>query len=378
MSEVKSGLEGVVVAQTKMSKVMGDVGRLIYAGYDIHDLAEHASFEEVAYMLWNCCIPTREQLADFEAEMIRRRGISFQVMELVRSTPQDAHPMAVLRTAVSGLALNDPEADNLSHDSNLRKAVDMTAKMPTIIAAIDRVRKGLESLGPRTDLNHAANFLYMLHGREPSEIEAQAMNLYLVLLADHGFNASTFSARVTAATGSDIYSAVTSAIGTPKGPAHGGATEAAMKQLFDIGDVDNVEAWFKEAREQGRRVMGVGHRVYKVEDPRARHLRRVAAELGEYTDPKWFQIAQKLESVTRQDPYFVERDLYPNVDFYTAPMLYSLGIEPDLFTTMFAMSRIVGWTGHLLEQYADNRLIRPRSEYIGPMDLTWVPIDERK
>ncbi|GAB4536035.1 MAG: citrate synthase [Anaerolineae bacterium] len=378
MAEVKSGLEGVVVAQSKMSKVLGDVGRLIYSGYEIHDLAEHASFEEVAYMFWNCCLPTRDQLEAFERDMISRRGISFQVMELIRSTPAEAHPMAALRTAVSGLALSDPEADDISHESNLRKAADLTAKMPTIIAAIDRTRKGLEVLGPRNDLNHAENFLYMLHGRQPGEVEARAMNLYLVLLADHGFNASTFSARVTAATQSDMYSAVTSAIGTLKGPAHGGATEAAMKQLFEIGDVDNVEAWFKETREAGRRIMGMGHRVYKVEDPRARHLRETAAELGEQTDPKWFRIAQKLEAVARQDSYFIERNLYPNVDFYAAPMLYSLGIEPDLFTTMFTMSRVVGWTGHLLEQYADNRLIRPRSEYIGPMDLQWVPIEERK
>jgi citrate synthase len=378
MAEVKSGLEGVIVAQSKMSRVLGDVGRLIYSGYEIHDLAEHASFEEVAYMLWYCCLPTREQLDDFERDMISRRSISFQVMGLVRSTPPEAHPMAALRTAVSGLALSDPEADDISHESNLRKAADLTAKMPTIIAAIDRVRKGLEPLGPRNDLNHAANFLYMLHGREPSETEARAMNLYLVLLADHGFNASTFSARVTAATQSDMYSAVTSAIGTLKGPAHGGATQAAMEQLFEIGDVGNVEAWFQDARAQGRRVMGMGHRVYKVEDPRARHLRKMAAELAEQTDPKWFKIAEKLEQVARQDSYFIERSLYPNVDFYTPPMLYALGIEPDLFTTMFAMSRVVGWTGHLLEQYADNRLIRPRGEYIGPMDLTWVPIDERK
>jgi citrate synthase len=379
MAEVKSGLEGVVVAQSKMSKVLGDVGRLIYSGYDIHDLAGHdTSFEEVSYMLWFCCLPTREQLDDFERDMISRRGISFQVMDLVRSTPEGAHPMAVLRTAVSGLALSDPEADDLSHESNLRKAADMAAKVPTIIAAIDRNRKGWEPLGPRDDLSHAANFLYMLHGREPTETETRALNLYLVLLADHGFNASTFSARVTAATHSDIYSAVTSAIGTLKGPAHGGATEAAMEQLFAIEDVEKVEGWFQNARAQGRRVMGIGHRVYKVEDPRAPHLRKMAAELGEQGDPKWFQIAERLEQVARQDSYFVERNLYANVDFYAPPMLYALGIEPDLFTTIFAMSRIVGWTGHLLEQYADNRLIRPRAEYIGPMDLKWVPIDERK
>jgi citrate synthase len=360
-----------------MSKVLGDVGRLIYAGYEIHDLARNASFEEVAYMFWYGRLPTREQLDTFEHELISRRGVSFQVMELIRSTPPEADPMAALRTAVSGVSLKDPEANDISHESNLHKAIDLTAKMPTLIAAIDRNRKGLEVLGPRPDLNHAANFLYMLHGREPSDLAAHAMNLYLVLLADHGFNASTFSARVTAATQSDMYSAITSALGTLKGPAHGGATPAAMQQLFEIGDVGNVEAWFKQVREQGRRIMGIGHRVYKVEDPRARHLREMAHRLAEQTDPKWYRIAEELERLARQDAYFIERDLHANVDFYSAPMLWSLGIDADLFTTMFAMSRIVGWTGHLLEQYADNRLIRPRSEYIGPMDLEWVPIDQR-
>jgi len=377
MTEVKVGLEGVVVAQTKMSKVFGDVGQLIYGGYNIHDLAEHATFEEVVYLLWYCCLPTRQQLTDFERHLTSRRGISFQVMDLVRYTPQGAHPMAALRTAVSGLALSDPEADDISHASNLHKAADLTAKMPTIIAAIDRNRKGLEPLAPRDDLDHGANFLYMLHGREPSEMHARAMNLYLVLLADHGFNASTFSARVTASTQADMYSAVTSAIGTLKGPAHGGASEAAMQQLFEIGEVENVEAWFHAVRTQGRRVMGMGHRVYKAEDPRARHLHKAAAELGELTNPKWFKIAEKLEQIARQDPYFIERNLYPNVDFYGAGLLWALDIDTDLFTPIFAMARIVGWTGHLLEQYANNRLIRPRSEYVGPTDLKWVPIEQR-
>ena len=377
MTEAKLGLEGVVVAQTKMSKVLGDVGRLIYAGYDIHDLADHASFEEVAHILWHCRLPTCEELEAFESDLISRRGLSFQVMELVRSTPAEARPMAALRTAVSGLALKDPEADDISHESNLRKAADLTAKMPTIVAAIDRHRKGLEPLGPRNDLSHAANFLWMLHGREPSQLEARGMNLYLVLLADHGFNASTFSGRVTASTQSDMYSAVTSAIGTLKGPAHGGATEAAMQQLLEIGELENVEPWFHEVRTKGRRVMGMGHRVYKVEDPRARHLRNMAAELGNLTDPKWYQISEKLEYVARHDPYFIERNLYPNVDFYAAALLWALGIDADLFSPIFAMARVVGWTGHLLEQYADNRLIRPRSEYIGPVDLKWVPIEER-
>jgi citrate synthase len=217
----------------------------------------------------------------------------------------------------------------------------------------------------------------MLHGREPTELHARAMNLYLVLLADHGFNASTFAARVTASTQADMYSAVTSAIGTLKGPAHGGASEAAMQQLFEIGEVENVEAWFHAVRTQGRRVMGMGHRVYKAEDPRARHLRKAAAELGELTNPKWFKIAEKLEQTARNDPYFIERNLYPNVDFYGAGLLWALDIDSDLFTPIFAMARIVGWTGHLLEQYANNRLIRPRSEYVGPVDLKWVPIEQR-
>jgi citrate synthase len=378
MSEIKSGLEGVVVAQTKLSDVIGDVGRLIYSGYDIHDLAPRVSIEEVAYLFWHGRLPTRPQLDEFVRDLLERRGLPFHVMGLIRSVSQQVHPMAALRTAVSGLALGDAEADDISPASNLRKAADLTAKLPTIVAAIDRSRKGLEALAPRNDLDRAANFLYMLHGREPHELESRAMNLYLVLLADHGFNASTFSARVTASTLSDLYSAITSAIGTLKGPAHGGATQAAMEQLFAIGDVENVEGWFNKARAQGFRLMGVGHREYKAEDPRARHLRQMAAELAQQTDDRWFKIAEKLEKMARQDPYFIERNLYVNVDFYSAPVLYALGIDPDLFAAVFAMSRIVGWTAHLLEQYAANRLIRPRAEYIGPKDLHWVPIDRRE
>lgn len=378
MTEVKIGLEGVVVARTKMSNVMGEEGRLIYAGYDIHDLAEHATFEEIAYMFWYWTLPNRRQLDSFDDSLKARRGLPFHVMELIRSTPSiNSHPMSVLRTCVSALALGDPGSNDISQASNLRRAADLTAKIPTIIAAHDRTRKGLETLGSREDLDHASNFLYMLHGTVPSPVEARALNLYLVLLADHGFNASTFSARVTAATQSDIFSAVTSAIGTLKGPAHGGATEATMQQFLEIGEVENVEPWFRQLRAKGGRVYGMGHRIYKTEDPRAVHLLKAARQLGELTDPKWIRIAERLEQVARADPYFIERKLYANVDFYSAPLLYALGIDPDLFTTIFTMSRIVGWTGHLLEQYADNRLIRPLSEYIGPMDLRWVPVDER-
>ena len=378
MAEMRSGLEGVVVAQSRMSKVVGDVGQLIYAGYDIHDVAEHASFEEVAYLFWYCCLPNQRQLASFEDNLETRRDIPFHVMDLIRATPTiQSHPMSVLRTAVSALALGDPGSNDISQASNLRRSADLTAKIPTIIAAHDRHRKGLEALGPRDDLNHASNFLYMLHGRVPSETETRALNLYLVLLADHGFNSSTFSARVTAATQSDVFSAITSAIGTLKGPAHGGATETTMQQLSDIGEVENVEAWYRQARAEGRRIFGMGHRVYKVEDPRARHLRQAATELADVTESKWIKIAERLEEVAKQDPNLIDRGIYINVDYYAAPLLNGLGIDPDLFTTIFTMSRIVGWAGHLIEQYADNRLIRPRSEYVGAADLKWLPIEQR-
>ena len=378
MAEMRSGLEGVVVAQSRMSKVVGDVGQLIYAGYDIHDVAEHASFEEVAYLFWYCCLPNQRQLASFEDNLETRRDIPFHVMDLIRATPTiQSHPMSVLRTAVSALALGDPGSNDISQASNLRRSADLTAKIPTIIAAHDRHRKGLEALGPRDDLNHASNFLYMLHGRVPSETETRALNLYLVLLADHGFNSSTFSARVTAATQSDVFSAITSAIGTLKGPAHGGATETTMQQLSDIGEVENVEAWYRQARAEGRRIFGMGHRIYKAEDPRARHLRQAATELADVTESKWIKIAERLEEVAKQDPNLIDRGIYINVDYYAAPLLNGLGIDPDLFTTIFTMSRIVGWAGHLIEQYADNRLIRPRSEYVGAADLKWLPIEQR-
>ncbi len=378
MAEVHAGLEGIVVAKTRMSKVIGDEGRLIYAGYDIHELAEQATFEEVAYMFWYCCLPNQRQAASFEDSLRNRRNIPFHVMDLIRSAPTlQSHPMSVLRTAVSALALGDPGSNDISQVSNLRRAADLTAKIPTIIAAHDRNRKGLEVIGPREDLDHASNFLYMLHGRVPTEIESRALNLYLVLLADHEFNASTFSARVTAGTQSDIFSAITSAIGTLKGPAHGGAAEATMQQLFEIGDVDNVEEWYRAVRAEGKRIYGMGHRVYKNEDPRAPHLRRAAAQLVEIADPRWFHISEKLYEVASQDPYMIERKIYCNVDYFSAPLLYALGIDPDLFTSIFAMARIVGWIGHLIEQYADNRLIRPRSEYVGFENLKWVPVDQR-
>ena len=378
MADVHVGLDGIVVARTRMSKVIGDEGRLIYAGYDIHDLAERATFEEIAYMFWYCCLPNQRQLASFEDSLRSRRNIPFHVMDLIRSAPTlQSHPMSVLRTAVSALALGDPGSNDISQVSNLRRAADLTAKIPTIIAAHDRNRKGLEVIGPREDLDHALNFLYMLHGQVPSDIESRALNLYLVLLADHEFNASTFSARVTAGTQSDIFSAVTSALGTLKGPAHGGATEATMLQILEIGSPDNVEAWYRAARESGKRIYGMGHRVYKNQDPRAPHLMAATAQLAALGDPRWYEIAVKLEEMARNDPYMIERKIYCNVDFYSAPLLYYLGIDPDLFTSVFAMARIVGWIGHLLEQYADNRLIRPRSEYVGQENLTYIPIEQR-
>jgi citrate synthase len=284
----------------------------------------------------------------------------------------------VLRSIVSGLGLIDSQADDISLPAARKKALLLTAVLPTIIAAWERIRQGEEPVEPRNDLDHAANFLYMLGGREASEEAVNALDTYLVLLADHGFNASTFAARVTTGTLSDVYSAITSAIGTLKGAAHGGANQAAMEQFTDAAQRGDVEAWYREARQEGRRIMGVGHRVYKTEDPRARILRPMGRELAESSGQgQWFAIARKIEALTRQDQFFVERDLYANVDYYSAVVLYMIDLPVDQFTCAFAMSRIAGWTAHVMEQLDDNRLIRPKARYVGPEDLTFVSLEER-
>ena len=373
------GLEGIVIAQTQKSKVQGDIGKLQYHGYDIMDLAENASFEEVVYLLWNNKLPNATELDEFEEQLAADRELQPELIDVMKKFPYDAHPMAVLRTIVSALGVFDDTADDTDEQALKDKARQLTATMPTIIAAWERIRHSQEPVAPRTELGHSANFLYMLTGREPSPTEVDAVDSYLILLADHGMNASTFSARVTTSTLADIYSAVTSAIGTLKGPAHGGANQKAMEQFQQIGDPANVDAWFEQTLAEGKRIFGIGHRVYKAEDPRAKILRRRAEALSQQSDEgrKWFEIAHKLEQRARADEYFIERNLYANVDYYSAIVLQQVGIPVDQFTPLFAMSRVAGWTAHIMEQWADNRLIRPRGEYVGPVDQAWVPIEAR-
>lgn len=363
---------------TSSSFVNGTKGELIYRGYDIRDLGPNATFEEVIYLLWNDELPNLHELSLFKAAIESKRALPDLLLNTLRGFPWDAHPMAVLRTAVSALGLLDRNADNVTSDGAREKALLLTAIMPTIIAAWERVRNGHDPIPPRAGLGQAANFLYMLNGEEPNPDAVTALDSYLVMLADHGFNASTFAARVTTSTGTDVYSAITSAIGTLKGPAHGGATQRAMEQFIDAAQRGDVEAWFTDSRESGKRIMGIGHRIYKVEDPRARILRPLAEKLAESSGTsKWFGIARDIEKLARKDEYFIERDLYANVDYYSAVVLYTIGLPIDQFTCIFAMSRIAGWCSQVLEQLADNRLIRPKEGYVGKRDQVYVPLADR-
>lgn len=363
---------------TSSSFVDGTKGVLIYRGYDIRELGPNATFEEVVYLLWNDKLPNAHELELFRAALQSKRALPDLLLNIMRGFPWDAHPMAVLRTAVSALGLLDRNADNITPEGAREKALLLTAIMPTIVAAWERIRNGHDPIPPRAGLGQAANFLYMLDGKEPNPDAVAALDSYLVMLADHGFNASTFSARVTTSTGTDVYSAITSAIGTLKGPAHGGATQRAMEQFIAAAQYGDVGQWFKEAREAGKRIMGIGHRIYKVEDPRARILRPLAEKLAESSGTsEWFGIAREIETLARQDDYFIERDLYANVDYYSAVVLYTIGLPVDQFTCIFAMSRIAGWCSQVLEQLADNRLIRPKEGYVGKRDQKFVPLAER-
>lgn len=369
----KAGLEGVVAGESSISDVNGLEGQLIYAGYDIHDLAQYSTFEEVIYLLWNLELPTRPELEELKRQLNRESGLPAQILDLIRSIPKDANPMDMLRTVVSALSFYDPDGADMSREANVRKAIRLTAKFPIIVTTFQRLRKGQEPIEPREDLSLAGNFLYTLTGEEPDDIATRTMDVAFILHADHELNASTFSARVTAATLSDMYSAVVSAIGTLKGPLHGGANEGVIKNLLEIGNVDNVEAWTKGALEHKKKIMGFGHRVYRTEDPRATHLRDMSRLLGERTgEKKWYEMSRKMEEVMLR-----EKKLNPNVDFYSASTYYALGLPTDLFTPIFACSRISGWTAHILEQYKNNRLIRPRAEYVGPRGLKYTPIEQR-
>ncbi len=375
----KGGLEGVVVADITTSIVNGEEGKLLYSGYKIEDLAENALFEEVIYLLWHVRLPNKRELEQFRADIATNATLPDGILAILKALPNGSNPMAVLRTAVSALAHYDTDSENLTDKDIARaKAKRMIGQITSIVAAWGRIRRGQQPVPPRVDLNLAENFLYMLTGHEPDPAAADGVNTYLVLLAEHGMNASTFSSRVTTATGADMHSAVVSAIGTLKGPAHGGANTEAMKMFLEIDSPENVEAWFqREVKEHGRRIMGIGHRVYKAHDPRAAILKVKAKTLAQSAgNTHWLDVAQKLEDLALADEYFIERKLYPNVDYYSAIMLYTLDLDLDMFTPLFAMSRIAGWTAHIIDQMG-GRLIRPRANYVGPKDLVWKPIDQR-
>jgi len=366
------GLEGVVAATTSISSIIDD--KLTYVGYDIDDLAENASFEEVVYLLWHRTLPNAVELADFTNQLAKNYSVPKEVIDHLKSYPiKQVHPMAALRSAVSFLGLFDEEADDQSEEANYRKAIRLQAKMPTLVAAFSRIREGYEPVEPRTDLGIAANFLYMLKGVEPDAVAVEAFNKALVLHADHELNASTFTARVCVATLSDIYSGVTAAIGALKGPLHGGANEQVMRMLTEIGSVENVESYIQQKLDNKQKIMGFGHRVYRQGDPRAKHLRAMSEKLTKLTgEPKWYDMSVKIEAlVTKQ------KNIPPNVDFYSASVYHSLGIAHDLFTPIFAVSRVSGWLAHILEQYANNRLIRPRADYIGPGKQVYVKLEDR-
>jgi citrate synthase len=369
------GLEGVVAANSKVCYIDGDKGVLAYRGYDIHDLAENSTFEEVTYLLWFGKLPTRAELADFSLQLVRERKIDAQIVSLIRQAPKHALPMDVLRTMVSSLAFFDPEEKSNDGAANVRKSVRLTSQIAMIVAAYDRIRKGKPLIEPDRSLSHAGNFLLMLNGELPSETATRALDIALILHADHELNASTFAARVTAATLSDMHSAITSAIGALKGPLHGGANEEVFKILEEIdrNGADPVE-YIKGMLAQKQKVPGFGHRVYTTEDPRATHLRRMSRDLGYSSgQAKWFDYSKKIEEFINS-----EKKLNANVDFYSASTYHTLGIDIDLFTPIFAVSRIAGWAAHVQEQLSDNRLIRPRAEYIGPTyPQKYIPLESR-
>lgn len=375
MTHAPKGLEGVVATTSKICYIDGEQGVLAYRGIDIHELADHSTFEETCYLLWNGALPTRTQLKELQEHLAEERKLPSGVIEILRTLPKGALPMDVLRTAVSALGLYDAEEKNNDHGANVHKAIRLTSQIAMIVAAYDRLRKGKEAIKPDPKLSHAANFLLMLNGEKPSETAERALDIALILHADHELNASTFAARVTAATLSDMHSAITSAIGALKGPLHGGANEAAFHMLEEIDSsgedpVEHVRAMLAKKI----KVPAFGHRVYRTEDPRATHLRKMSEDLcRSHGEPKWFEMSRKIEQFVK-----AEKKLNANVDFYSASTYHVLGIDVDLFTPIFAVSRISGWSAHVIEQLDDNRLIRPRADYIGPAyPQHWVPIDRR-
>src|SRR6195952_1537917 len=369
------GLEGIVATSSSICWIDGDAGVLSYRGIDIHELAQHSNFEETTYLLWFGQLPTTFELAAFSKELAAARQISPKVIDLLRSVPTDATPMQVLRTATSLLSIYDADEAESSHDANVRKSLRLTSQIAMIVAVFDRIRKGKSVVEADHSLSHAANFLWMLNGEKPSETATRTFDIALILHAEHELNASTFAARVIAATLSDIHSAITGAIGALKGPLHGGANEATMHLLYaiDAAGADPTE-YVRQMFAEKKKISGFGHRVYHTEDPRATHLRRMSEELATAAgNTKWFEMSKKIEAFVKET-----KKLNANVDFYSASTYTTLGIDIDLFTPIFAISRISGWAAHVIEQHDDNRLIRPRADYTGPAyPAPYVPIQER-
>ncbi len=371
----KAGLEDVVVSTSDICFIDGREGRLVYRGFDVNDLVEHSTFEEVIYLLWHGSLPSRK---DLEAHVkalnaTANRRLPPRLVAILRQFPKKTTPMEILRTGVSALSAFDPDADDNSREATIRKAIRLTAQMPTLVAAWERIRRGKPLVAPNPRMSLAANFLTMMSGKKPTDLAVKTFDVALILHADHEYNASTFAARVTAATMSDLHSAITSAIGALKGPLHGGANEQVMRMVEQIGSPAKAESWIKKAIADRARIMGFGHRVYRVEDPRAKHLRRLATELGQQGgDTSSVEILDIVARVIT-----AEKHIYPNVDLFSGAAYKSMGIPTDQFTPIFAMSRVVGWAAHVLEQHGNNRLIRPRAEYTGPTHATYIPLDRR-
>ncbi len=373
MPTTTEGLEDVVALHSRICDIDGKLGKLTYYGVDIHDLARYSTFEETVYLLWHGVLPTRAQLEELKTQLQADRQLPERVLEIMRLLPTTTPPMDALRTTVSMLSSFDADLSDRSSEANYQRAVRLTAMFPVIVATWDHLRNGREPVAPLPDKNYATNLLYMLKGEMPDAYDAHVMDVALILHADHELNASTFAARVTAATLANMYAAISSAVGALSGPLHGGANEQVMRMLLRVGSVENAEPYIRDALERKERIMGFGHRVYKTEDPRAAHLREMSEELGKRKgDMRWYEISRIIEEYMKE-----HKGLYCNVDFYSASVYYLLGIPVDLDTDIFACSRISGWTAHVLEQYANNRLIRPRAEYVGPKVTEYVPIDQR-
>jgi citrate synthase len=370
----KAGLEDVVVSTSEICFIDGREGKLLYRGFDVDDLAERSTFEETVFLLWQGHLPSKKELADFTKALATNRKISPKVIAILRQLPKKTTPMEALRTGISALSSFDPDAADNSREASVRKATRLTAQMPTLVAAWERIRKGKPLIAPNPKLSLAANFLYMMSGKKPTELAAKTFDVALILHADHEFNASTFAARVTAATLSDMHSAVVSGIGALKGPLHGGANEQVMLMADKIKSPAEAEAFVrKNLQDKGFRIMGFGHRVYRVEDPRAKHLRRLAFEVGKQVGDT--SRAEMIEIIARVVTEV--KKIFPNVDLFSGAAYRAMGIPTDQFTPIFAMSRVAGWAAHVLEQHANNRLIRPRSEYTGATRATYVPLDQR-